>query len=218
MKKLHAFTLIELLVVISIIAILAGLALPALSGAMERGRATEDNSNLRSIGAGVVMYLGENDNAMFSLAASASGGWPDILHTNYVKDWKAFRSPFDRPTASRPKTDVAPLPVSYGLSQKVFDTVITRWKSPPSTVILAAPAVDSSVTGKTVQFMDSAVSNSNVQITTPTGDNLGTHQSRHLINVLFADGHVEQMEWKNYILNGTDLEKQRWDPMVEVVQ
>ena len=224
MKKLHAFTLIELLVVISIIAILAGLAMPVLSGVMERGRATDDSNNLRSIGTGIVMYLGDNDNVMFSLAGTASdpalgttsGGWPETLHTNYLKDWKAFRSPFDKPTTTRPKTDVAPLPVSYGLSEKVFDSVKVRWKSPASTVILAAPAVDTTVTGKTVQFMANAMSNNHVKITTPTGNNLGTHQSRQLINVLFGDGHVEQMAWNDYIKNGTDAEKQRWDPMADI--
>jgi prepilin-type processing-associated H-X9-DG protein len=73
--------------------------------------------------------------------------------------------------------------------------------------------VDPSVTGKTVAFKADALANSNVQITTPSGTNLGTHQSRQSINVLFADGHVEQLDWNKYVKNGTDMEKQRWDPM-----
>jgi len=223
MKKLHAFTLIELLVVISIIAILAGLALPVLNSATERGRATQCGKNLTSLGTGILTYLGDNDNRMFSLAGTASdpvlgttsGGWPSILQASYVKDWKAFRSPFDKVTASRPQTDTAPMPVSYGLSEKVFDTVKVRWRNPYSTIILAAPAVDTTATGKTVQFMSNAMSNYNVSISTPTTDNLGTHQSRKLINVLFADGHVEPMNWSDYIKNGTDQEKQHWDPMYQ---
>ena len=218
MKKLHAFTLIELLVVISIIAILAGLALPVFTSAMERGRATEDKNNLSGLGKGIIMYLNDNDDSLFSISGAGASTWPTLLQAKYVKDWKAFRSPFDKPSAARPKTDTPPVPISYGLSEKVFDTFMGKWKGSPSSVILAAPAVDTSAPGKTVKFMGGAKSDTNVKITMPTGAELGTHQKRTAINVLFADGHVEQMDWSKYIKNGTDIEKQRWDPMYESTQ
>lgn len=44
-----AFTLIELLVVISIIGILAALALPSITGALKRGQMTQTMSNLRQL-------------------------------------------------------------------------------------------------------------------------------------------------------------------------
>ena len=60
-KSLAAFTLIELLVVISIIAVLAGIALPVYSTVHERGSQTKDLSNAKQIALACKLYATDND-------------------------------------------------------------------------------------------------------------------------------------------------------------
>jgi len=62
LKKLKAnsFTLVELLVVISIIGLLAGLAVPAIQGGLDKAKQGVDVSNARQLG--IIFFSEANDN------------------------------------------------------------------------------------------------------------------------------------------------------------
>ena len=60
-KSQSAFTLIELLVVITIIAILASIALPVFNGVTERANQTKDLSNAKQIGLAAKLFATDNN-------------------------------------------------------------------------------------------------------------------------------------------------------------
>lgn len=73
----QGFTLIELLVVISIIAILAGMLLPAISLVRESARKANCGSNQRQITMAMMAYGVDNDGAWpYAQGATANGGVP----------------------------------------------------------------------------------------------------------------------------------------------
>lgn len=198
-----AFTLIELLVVISIIAILAAIALPVFSSAQERARVAQDASNLKNLGTGVLAYLNDNEDTMFS--RNATEAWPATLHKKYVTNWKVFRSPFDKVTSSRPdKQDDPGVPVSYGLNSNLFDVHASKFAS-PSELILLAPNPNS-------QGNYDGVSEQNVTLSTPSGAKSGTHSNKNQINAVFADAHVANMLWKDYSKTSDEVGRRRWYP------
>lgn len=88
-RSAAAFTLIELLVVISIIAVLAGIALPVYTQVQERGAQTKDLSNAKQIALGLKLYAGDND-GLYPVAVESSNDAFAKLVPQYIPTEKIF--------------------------------------------------------------------------------------------------------------------------------
>lgn len=205
------FTLIELLVVITIIAILASIALPVFSSVQERARITQDLNNLRQLGIATQIYLNDHDGVVFA-TDQATTAWPAALEPKYLPAWRIFQSPFD---SRSPKEDAATSPVSYGLNKNIpgisADKILR-----PSAFILFAPA---QLSGTSVSF--TGLSGAKVTVLRAVSDpggtaNGGTQSKRSRISALYGDLHSDSLTWTTFIQpatggTATDDSNYRWE-------
>lgn len=214
-KRPFAFTLIELLVVIAIIAILAALLVPVGMGMISRGNTAKCASNLKQIGAALAMAASDRNmkvpDAISPPEKSYTGQWelwygvlaPYLGIATNITDgtvWNGKRPPgvFACPSSKGKIFNASSQATDYGYNLELYagaDQGIARGDfltkvAEPSKVLVIAD---------TQRFSDpSRVGGRDIApyYAMDPNSGMGTrHEGR--CNVLFLDGHVEQIKPAN---------------------
>ena len=98
-----AFTLVELLVVITIIGLLAGLAIPAINGGLKSSKAGACLSNLHQIGVATMAYAADNSFKLPDAGTDGKGDvWVKTIATYINTGTKSKKSIFVCPGCEKP--------------------------------------------------------------------------------------------------------------------
>lgn len=192
-RSKYGFTLIELLVVMAIIALLAGLLLPALARAKEKARATQCLNNLKQIGLGAVMYCGDNNDAL-PQSSHTSASWVGTLQR--YTGTNVYRCPSDKNEQRLYSYAVNDFltPHPYGATQLDFSRL--RAIPSPAATFYLGEADEQHEGSDHFHFADASHGGYSVAV---FPQQVAAKRHQRAANYLFADSHVERLPWSKVI-------------------
>lgn len=208
----NIFTLIELLIVVAIIAILAGLLLPALSKAREKTRSVNCKSNLKQIGTSVVSYCADYKGMIPCAIYTASSPWHSFeitlapylgvrdIDPNNTDTYGILLKLFHCPSDTQGKTTR-----SYIFSSSVFRG---EGYSPAHLSASRILAPSNTIAGTDYQWKDGVGIgqwSSSCFIESPGSISKSWFEKNHgkIENALYADWHVDSVSY-------ADLTTEHW--------
>jgi prepilin-type N-terminal cleavage/methylation domain-containing protein/prepilin-type processing-associated H-X9-DG protein len=194
----RGFTLVELLVVIAIIAILAAIMFPVFAKSREKARQASCQSNLKSIGAAMLMYAQDYDE-MFPQAGTegSNNRWDAAIHP-YMRSTKIFKCPSHSLDASTN---------SYGANLLLLGVGSSKITSPTAEVLI----FDGN-TQKSVRLVGNGMVFSSFKMAASTYDDDNTFLLTHGDgdNICFADGHVKWYRTRA-LSNAAPIDQPTWN-------
>lgn len=225
MPRQHAppagFSLIELLVVVSIIAVLAGMLLPAIGLVRDAARSASCSSNLRQLGMSFHAYADENEGRFppYSndpLPTDLNHFYPNLLDDAGLVEVAQWRSQpygvaaggiWKCPSLSSSLTGSSG---GYGMLENSLHgggyqlSIIRAQVSRTTTRLLLSDAENNQGAGTYKGWPSTSC-----PICSGTWDNrrraAARHGQGHSTNVCFVDGHVAPVPWNDLLTNLNDI-------------